>query len=543
MRVIIIVTAGLLVFCGLFGIFQYGQYLRRFRFDATVTADFEEDVHYGSLFRHGLTLRRPSLHKYPSFNIGSLEGTYIPFSKVECGKDVLKPGHKIPNIVHYVWFGKFKINILQYYAMRSAALIQKPRMIIFHMDEDEPIGPYWERLKEEIPCIRIVNLKPPDKVWHRHVKLVEHKSDVARMNILLKYGGIYSDVNVMFVRPMDELMKYSAVLGKEEDRSYGNSFILSERNSSFMQIWLESYINFDYTRWSDHSTAMPRKLHEQFPELELHVEQYSMMRPNYVDGSDWLFYNNWDLRYNYCVHLYVNVPDAKASLKSILELPESDLVTMDNTFGQLIRISLFGTPYFMVDELDTQLMKAHSSIHCSSNVIQQSNDEIPNVLHYVWNGDEIRYHHYLAVRSTIETLKPQAVYIHVLTGSDPFHYGYLLMLREIECLHIVDASHLHSLVMNSVSPHHLQKLIPGLHVLYKHGGILMDFNTTIFGTNALKDLMLNDFIIGKSAEEDFEYSMIMSKPQSEYLFEWMNLLQNISSLDDIENSLNRALQN
>lgn len=39
--------------------------------------------------------------------------------------------------------------------------------------------------------------------------------------ILLKYGGIYSDVNVVFVRPVDDLMKYSVVLGKEEDVSYG----------------------------------------------------------------------------------------------------------------------------------------------------------------------------------------------------------------------------------------------------------------------------------------------------------------------------------
>lgn len=37
----------------------------------------------------------------------------------------------------------------------------------------------------------------------------------------------------------------------------GNGFIMAEKNASFIQIWRSSYINFDHTRWSDHSTVMP----------------------------------------------------------------------------------------------------------------------------------------------------------------------------------------------------------------------------------------------------------------------------------------------
>lgn len=64
------------------------------------------------------------------------------------------------------------------------------------MDHREPVGRYWEKLKREVPCLRIEFMKAPGSVMGRKISLVEHKSDVARfdetfvLNISRRYRRI-----------------------------------------------------------------------------------------------------------------------------------------------------------------------------------------------------------------------------------------------------------------------------------------------------------------------------------------------------------------
>lgn len=46
------------------------------------------------------------------------------------------------------------------------------------------------------------------------------------MELLYNYGGIYADINVYFLKSMDDLMNNSFVIGKEEEGYYGEHMIL-----------------------------------------------------------------------------------------------------------------------------------------------------------------------------------------------------------------------------------------------------------------------------------------------------------------------------
>ena len=93
---------------------------------------------------------------------------------------------------------------------------------------------------------------------------------------------------------------------------------------------------------------------------------------------------------------------------------------MDNTVGQLTRISLFGKPYlnlvcdyatavanttdFFVKRLYSQEKEqkfrsiVHSAIdmQCASSQVDDGN--VPNIIHYVLEDDKFTYKHYLSVR-------------------------------------------------------------------------------------------------------------------------------------------------
>jgi len=104
--------------------------------------------------------------------------------------------HKVPNIVHYIWFGCRDFRFHHYLSVKSVIKIQKPVTILFHTD----CLPHGKYFREVEPHLRIVKRTPPKTVWGRPIANVEHQSDVARLQILLEFGGIYLDDDVVMLK-------------------------------------------------------------------------------------------------------------------------------------------------------------------------------------------------------------------------------------------------------------------------------------------------------------------------------------------------------
>ena len=60
--------------------------------------------------------------------------------------------------------------------------------------------PHGKYFREVEPHLRIVKRTPPKTVWGRPIVNVEHQSDVARLQILLEFGGIYLDDDVLILK-------------------------------------------------------------------------------------------------------------------------------------------------------------------------------------------------------------------------------------------------------------------------------------------------------------------------------------------------------
>jgi hypothetical protein len=97
-----------------------------------------------------------------------------------------------------------------------------------------------------------------------------------RLDALIATGGIYADIDTLFVRPFPpELLAGGFVIGREDDvrdertgvlrPSVCNALLLSEPRSLFAVVWRRTAAAALNGTWSNHSTLLPYELSQKLP--------------------------------------------------------------------------------------------------------------------------------------------------------------------------------------------------------------------------------------------------------------------------------------
>jgi hypothetical protein len=97
-----------------------------------------------------------------------------------------------------------------------------------------------------------------------------HKADKIRLEMLLKYGGVYMDIDTITYRPYNELLKYDFIMGiQEEDYGVNNSTLLcnailfSKKNNIFLIEWIKQYETYFISDgWCEASVHLPYKIYD-----------------------------------------------------------------------------------------------------------------------------------------------------------------------------------------------------------------------------------------------------------------------------------------
>ena len=116
-----------------------------------------------------------------------------------------------------------------------------------------------------------------------------HESDFVRLEVLAAGGGIYADIDTLFLKPLPrELFGKPFVIGREADvvqrrgepatPALCNALLMAQSGSLFAQMWLERMPEAFDASWSAHSTELPQLLHERHPGL-VHVEPQTSFYP------------------------------------------------------------------------------------------------------------------------------------------------------------------------------------------------------------------------------------------------------------------------
>lgn len=190
----------------------------------------------------------------------------------------------IPDVFHFV-FGLREqtepFHLMYYLCLVSCFEVNQPAAVHFHY-HNEPYGHWWDAIKARLVLRRIDpealveqwNYADPQVAKYRYA----HFADFARLKILLAEGGIYADIDTLFLRPYPRNWnEREFILGREKPSgvhqkgSLCNAWIASRPGAAFCQRWLnEMSVAFDGS-WSNHSTLLPYELSQAHPE-ELTVE-------------------------------------------------------------------------------------------------------------------------------------------------------------------------------------------------------------------------------------------------------------------------------
>lgn len=104
----------------------------------------------------------------------------------------------IPKVIHYCWFGENKL------PEHAQKCIESWKKYCPDYEIKE-----WNEKNVDIRSITYMQQAYKEKAWC-------FVSDVARLQIIYKYGGIYLDADVKVIKSFDSLLKYHAFMGMEE---------------------------------------------------------------------------------------------------------------------------------------------------------------------------------------------------------------------------------------------------------------------------------------------------------------------------------------
>lgn len=200
----------------------------------------------------------------------------------------MNTARRIPNVFHFV-FGlreqREPFHLVFYLCLASCRAINRPDAIFVHYHH-QPFGHYWDLACEFItplpvepePLVKEFRYEDPGIAPYRYA----HHADFIRLERLYAHGGVYADIDTIFVSPFPErLFRERFVLGREGDVTPGpglapqpslcNAVIMAEPGAEFGRLWLDEMRNAFDGSWSGHSTLLPERLRRQHPEL-IHVE-------------------------------------------------------------------------------------------------------------------------------------------------------------------------------------------------------------------------------------------------------------------------------
>ena len=209
---------------------------------------------------------------------------------------------RIPRTTHFVFGLRPQVepfHLVHYLAVASCAAVLAPERIVVHCHE-LPYGLYWDlarplvELRRVEPVAAVVDFEYDDPVVQRYS--YAHQADVVRLDVLLEHGGLYADIDTLFVTPPPAgLWDAPAVIGREADvldprtgrlrTSLSNALLMAEPGAAFVARWREEIEGSLDGTWSAHSCFLADDLARAHPD-EVHVEPERTFHafPPTVDG-------------------------------------------------------------------------------------------------------------------------------------------------------------------------------------------------------------------------------------------------------------------
>jgi len=165
----------------------------------------------------------------------------------------------VPNLMHYVHLDKNTLNFVSLICMLSAFYNHRPAKMYLHTNI-QPEGHYFEIFQKVVgDRLEINEIVKPTHVFGQKLSSVQHSADVARIKLLMKYGGIFLDEDVFVVQNMNRFRHFECALGWPEGQNIGTQVLVAHKDARFLSKWLAQYQNYRPTMWYYNAGEAPTK--------------------------------------------------------------------------------------------------------------------------------------------------------------------------------------------------------------------------------------------------------------------------------------------
>jgi glycosyltransferase involved in cell wall biosynthesis len=190
----------------------------------------------------------------------------------------------IPRVAHFVYGLREQdeqLHFLHYASVESCRRVLAPERIYFHY-RHLPSGVWWERISPYLTLLPVEPVEAVLRAGHAQGQLPEHvrdayHADLIRLDALIEYGGIYADIDTIFLRTFpNELFEQEFVIGRElpaRDEGTGqlrqslcNALLMAQPGAAFACAWRESVARALDGSSSNHGDLLSQELSEQMPD-------------------------------------------------------------------------------------------------------------------------------------------------------------------------------------------------------------------------------------------------------------------------------------
>ncbi|WP_326533955.1 glycosyltransferase [Pseudorhodoferax sp.] len=206
----------------------------------------------------------------------------------------------IPRTFHFVFGLKPQtepFHLMHYLCLASCLAVERPQAVVMHYDH-EPWGEWWDRIRPALQLRKAARSRLVDEFVYADRGMdryrYAHAADFVRLQALIEQGGVYADIDTLFLQPLPQSLwaRGVCVLGEERsprpgEASYCNAWIAAPPGDRFCRAWLDEMATSFDGSWSGHSTLLPGRLAQRLPGA-LHVEPESAFyafdwRPHRID--------------------------------------------------------------------------------------------------------------------------------------------------------------------------------------------------------------------------------------------------------------------
>lgn len=230
----------------------------------------------------------------------------------------------IPKIIHYCWFGGN----------------EKPKKVNKCIESWKKFMPEFEIIEWNESNFDINALQYTKQAYE--MKKYAFVSDVARLNALNTYGGIYFDTDVEVFKNFTPLLNEKCILGFEEEEYIATSMMAAEPNNTLINRFLKIYDNISFldeegniiegtnvSKLTDLLVEKGLKRENIYQKLDDNISIY----PKEYFSPYVYPYGIYQITDNsYCVHhFFVSWQSKTVLLKRYLKMVIAKLIGLDNT--------------------------------------------------------------------------------------------------------------------------------------------------------------------------------------------------------------------